>query len=265
MQRQNRRSMNVLAVSVMGVLGVMAACGAMMAQGPAGAAPGAGGGRGGGRGAGAPGAPGAAGAPQGAAPAARGGTSRIPLFFREEWKQDATNSEHPVSQESVANPNLELKLYGPNHDVLIAGSPTNETNPPHVWTGSCTTACAVALRDKNNFADMTGLARMKWLSKMSGFHEIRPIVKLASGTWLVGEHADGNNVDWLTNEFSISGMRWLTLDIARLVTTGNFVANPDLSKVDEIGFVDLTPASGHGPGGWADVATFEVYAKPVPR
>ena len=257
------RRMSVWTVGVMGIL----VAGAMLAQAPAGpgAAGGPGGpggaGRGAGRGAGAP----AAGTAQGAAPAARGGTSRIPLFFREEWKQDATNSEHPVSQESVANPNLELKLYGPNHDVLIAGSPTNETNPPHVWTGSCTSACAVALRDKNNFADMTGLARMKWLSKMSGFHEIRPIVKLASGTWLVGEHADGNNVDWLINDFSISGMRWLTLDIARLVTTGNFVANPDLSKIDEIGFVDLTPASGHGPGGWADVATFEVYAKPVPR
>jgi hypothetical protein len=34
----------------------------------------------------------------------------------------------------------------------------------------------------------------------------------------------------------------------------------DLSKVDEIGFADLTPGS-YGAGGWADVATLEVYAK----
>jgi hypothetical protein len=38
-----------------------------------------------------------------------------------------------------------------------------------------------------------------------------------------------------------------------------------MSKVDEIGFVDLLPGSGHGPGGWIDVATIEVYAKPVKR
>jgi hypothetical protein len=51
----------------------------------------------------------------------------------------------------------------------------------------------------------------------------------------------------------------------RLVTTGNFVDKPDLSKVDEVGFVDLIPASGHGPGGWSDVAQIEVYGKPVAR
>ena len=41
--------------------------------------------------------------------------------------------------------------------------------------------------------------------------------------------------------------------------------NPDLTKVDEVGFVDLMPGSGHGAGGWADVGKFEVYGKPVPR
>jgi hypothetical protein len=49
------------------------------------------------------------------------------------------------------------------------------------------------------------------------------------------------------------------------VTTGNFVDKPDLSKVDEVGFVDLTPASGHGPGGWSDVAQIEVYGNAVKR
>ena len=50
-----------------------------------------------------------------------------------------------------------------------------------------------------------------------------------------------------------------------LVTTGNIVDKPDLSKVDEIGFVDLMPGSGHGPGGWSDVAQIEVYGNAVPR
>ena len=147
----------------------------------------------------------------------------------------------------------------------MTGAATDENNPTHVWTGLCSTPCAVAFRDKNNFADLSGLARIKWVTKVSGFHQVRPIVKLADGTWLVGDHPDGSTVDWLTSEFSLSDVRWLRLDIASVFTKGNFVEKPDLAKVDEIGFVDLMPGSGHGPGGWVDVAAIEVYGRPVKR
>ena len=100
---------------------------------------------------------------------------------------------------------------------------------------------------------------------MSGFHQVRPIVKLADGTWLVGDRADGSTADWLSSEIPLAEVRWLRLDINNVVTKGNFVEKPDLSKVDEIGFADLTPGSGHGAGGWADVATVEIYAKSVKR
>jgi hypothetical protein len=39
----------------------------------------------------------------------------------------------------------------------------------------------------------------------------------------------------------------------------------DLTRVDEIGFADLMPGSGHGPGGWSDVAQVEVYGQAVAR
>jgi hypothetical protein len=206
--------------------------------------------------------PGAPAAPRVAGPA-RG---RAPLFFREEWKQTPAGGEHPVTPESIANPNLELKLYGTtSKDVQLTGAATDENNPTHVWTGLCSTPCAVALRDRNNFADLSGLARIKWVTKVSGFHQVRPIVKLADGTWLVGDHADGSTTDWLTSEFSLADVRWLRLDINNVFTKGNFVEKPDLTKVDEIGFADLLPGSGHGPGGWVDVAAIEVYGKPVKR
>jgi hypothetical protein len=38
---------------------------------------------------------------------------------------------------------------------------------------------------------------------------------------------------------------------------------PDLSKVDEVGFVDLIPGSGDGSGGHVNVASFELYGTPV--
>jgi hypothetical protein len=202
-------------------------------------------------------------APRVAAPARAG---RPPLFFREEWKQVPAGGEHPVTPESLSNPNLELKLYGTtSKEVQLTGAATDENNPIHVWTGLCSTPCAVAVRERNNFADLTGLSRIRWVTKMSGFHQVRPIVKLADGTWLVGDHADGSTADWLTSEIAFADVRWLRLDIANVVTKGNIVEKPDLSKVDEIGFVDLMPGSGHGAGGWADVAAFEVYAKAIKR
>ena len=202
----------------------------------------------------------------GAATSALAQPARRPgLFFREEWKQTGKGGEHPVLPESVANPNLELTLYGVSKDVLLAGAAGDDNNPTHVWTGMCASPCAVALRDRTNMADLTGLARIRWTTKMSGLHQVRPIVKLADGRWLVGDRGDGTAADWRVSEINLSELRWLVLDIEKVVTKGTFVANADLSKVDEIGFVDLMPGSGHGAGGWSDVAAIEVYGAAVTR
>src|SRR6185436_19577101 len=197
----------------------------------------------------------------------RGGPARRPaLFFREEWGQTEKGGEHPTGPESVTNANLELKLYGPTgKEVLLTGAKGDDNNPIHLWTGLCTTPCAVALRDKTNLADLTGLARIRWVTKMSGFHKVRPIVKLSDGTWLVGDRSDGSVADWQVSEFNLSEVHWLKLDIEKVVTKGNIVDKPDLSKVDEIGFVDLMPGSGHGAGGWSDVAAIDVFAGSVKR
>ena len=216
---------------------------------------------------------GRAGAPAGGAAApgqgarAGGGPARRPaLFFREEWKQNEKGDEHPITQESVANANLELKLYGPNaKEMDITGKAGDENNPIHVWTGLCTGSCAVLLRDKANFADLSGLARIRWNTKMSGYHQIRPIVKLADGNMYVGDQADGSTRDWIVSEISFADLKWVKFDGTKAVTTGNILDKIDLSKVDEVGFVDLMPGSGHGAGGWVDVAEVEVYANKVAR
>jgi hypothetical protein len=203
---------------------------------------------------------------QAKAKAEKKGPVRPPLFLREEWKPQAGGGEGSVGQSAVSSPNLELKLYGPSaKDFSLSGTPGDENNPVHLWTGLCPNICSAALRDKNNYADLTGLAKIRWVTKVSGFHKVHPIVKLADGTWLAGDFADGSTVDWHEAEFSLSEVRWLKFDAERGVTVGNFVEKPDLSKVDEIGFSDLMPASGHGPGGWSDVAKIEVWAKPVSR
>ena len=193
--------------------------------------------------------------------------TRPPLFFKEEWKQTEKGGEHPIEFASaLSNPNLELKVYGPTaKELLMTGAANDELNPTHLWTGMCTTPCAVALRHKTQMADLSGLARMRWNTKVSGFHQIRPIVKLADGTWLVGDRTDGTVRDWLYTEFSFGDVHWMKLDITRAVTTGSVLDKVDLSKVDEIGFVDLTQGSGHGLGGFSDVGWMEVYGGKVHR
>lgn len=199
--------------------------------------------------------------PAAAAPAR---AMRPPLFFREEWKQTAKGGEHPMTADSVGNSDLELQLHVPSGEILLTGAAGDENNPIHPWLGMCTSPCALTLRSKTKLADLTGLARLRWNTKMSGFHQVRPVVKLADGTWLVGDQASGSTRDWLVSEIAFADLRWLKLDITRVVTTGTLLDKVDLSKVEEIGFADLMPGSGHGPGGWSDVAQIEVYARSVP-
>ena len=98
-----------------------------------------------------------------------------------------------------------------------------------------------------------------------GFRPEGTIVKLANGDWLVGDHADRYTYDFHETEFYLADVRWIKLDIAKVQTKGTLLDKVDLSKVDEIGFVDLTPGSGHGLGGFSDVGWVEVYGKPVRR
>jgi hypothetical protein len=182
------------------------------------------------------------------------------LFFKETWKDLSGNV--PVTQDFVTNPNLVLSLYGAGKEDFGV---TNEGNMPHIWTGLCASSCALTLSHKENFVDLTGKAKIRWYTKTSGFHEVRPVLKLADGTWLIGDHVDANTFDYHESEFYLSEVRWLRLDMPKVQTKGNLLDKVDLSKVDAVGFADLTPGSGHGTGGYSDVAWIEVYGKPVKR
>jgi hypothetical protein len=213
-------------------------------------------------------APGAAGAAARDLPP----TPPPPLFFEEPWQQGTKadgsreTAEVPATQQNVSNGALTVEPIGPGgKDIQATGIPGNKGNPMHVWTGLCTTPCGLAFRHKQSYADLTGLASIKWNTKVSGLHAIRPVVKLADGTWLVGDQASGSTAGWLESELAFASMRWLKLDPESAVTKGNWVEHPDLRRVDAVGFVDLMPGSGHGPGGWSDVARIEVYGVAVPR
>ena len=200
-----------------------------------------------------------------------------PLFFTETWKQ--TGAERDVDNDVLTNPNLELKLYGAtSKQIQIAPTtPNTRQDPPNLWTGICNGPVAATLRHRNNYVDLTGRARIRWQTRSAGFHVVRPVLKLADGTFLVGDHADGDgsSENFIETEFSISSVRWLKLDIGTVTTVhadrskppevGRWVEHPDLSRVDEVGFADLMPGSGHGWGGFVNVGRIDVYGMPVKR
>jgi len=208
----------------------------------------------------------------GAAPqtAARSGPGRPPLFFSESWKSLPTppddHNAWPASQEGVASPNLELMLYGPSAREIQLVSSRGEAYPHNLWTGTTTSPSAAALRDRRRYVDLSSpLAKIRWVVRTSGFHQAWPIVRLADGTWLVGDRSSGPQADFNQIDVSIADLRWLRLDIARVVTVGTWIERPDLTRVDAVGFADLLPGSGHGPGGYVNVARIEVYGAPVGR
>lgn len=187
---------------------------------------------------------------------------RAPLFFREVWKQNEQGSEQPMTQANVANPDLVLSNYGCGgpEGLLMTGFDNNDANPMHTWTGVCEGASMFTLKHRTKLADLTGSARVRVNSKTSGFHKLRPVVKTSDGVWYIADLEIGTNADFLVTEHNFSEMRWMRLNAAKVAPTGNLLPTVDLSSVDEFGFADLLAGSGHGPGGWGDVAQIELYA-----
>jgi hypothetical protein len=197
-----------------------------------------------------------------------------PLFFREDWKLASgvpntfipEEPEHTVGQGDVANPNLEVHLYGDKVGPRIADQ-TYNNDITYVMTLLCTSNCAITLRDKNNDVDLTGVATIRWRTRISGFHFLHPILKLTDGTWLIGDKAASFSTNWVVSEIQLVDVRWRHLDIENVVEArdGKWVDNPNLSRVEEIGFTDLMRGAGHGSGGGSRVDWIEVYGKPTPR
>jgi hypothetical protein len=203
-----------------------------------------------------------------------------PLAFKVEWVRPANQEDTKVRympvQQNIADPNVVMTFYGQAKGCLTTGAPGSTQTPYGIWCGTAEGPLAVTYKLKNSFVDMTGLANIRWYTKTTGFHVIRPVIKLANGTLLVGDLTFESMAKLSVHEFSLLNIRWIKLDPERIVTTTNGPAaglpnvgiwyqNPDLSKIDEIGFADLIPGSGHGQGGYIQLGGIEVYGKPVAR
>ena len=187
--------------------------------------------------------------------------SRPGLFFREDWA--TTPAATPLTQDHVANKDLIVTLHGPGRDQIKKSHHDQPADDPYyVWSGQATGNWAVSLRHRRAFADLTGQSKIRWRSKQAGFRQLRIVLKLADGAWLVADQTDGPSEDWREREFIVSDLRWRRLDIAKVVE-GAWVEKPDLRKVDEIGFTDLM--GGGGTPACSRLDWIEAWCKSAPR
>jgi len=200
-----------------------------------------------------------------------------PLLFREVWQQPPhtgplTDENRRVTQQALTNPDLELRLYGTDARNIQA---TEHNGIPDLWNGFTASPVALTLRYKNAYMDLTGLTRMRWRTRTENLHVLHPVVRLANGKLLVGSQifqspqrrmvgSEGFTGNFVVSEVTFDDQRWFELDPEKVVVKLE-VNDPDLSRVDEIGYVDLMPGGGHGTAGCSNVSWIEVYATPRKR
>ena len=195
-----------------------------------------------------------------------------PLLFREVWQQPPhtgplTDENRRINSSALTNKDLELKLYGPDAGNIQV---TSHNGVPDLWNGFTTSPVALTLKHKGAYMDLTGLTRMRWRTRTENLHVLHPVVKLADGQLLVGSQtfqspqrrmigANGFTGNFVVSEVTFDDQRWFQLDPEKVIVKLE-VNNPDLSRVDEIGYVDLMPGGGHGTAGCTNVSWIEVYA-----
>jgi hypothetical protein len=205
------------------------------------------------------------------------GAVHPPLLFREGWQQPPhtgplNDENRRITPQALTNADLEYRLYGTDASNIQV---TEHNGVPDLWTGFTNSPVALTLRHKNAYLDLTGLTRMRWRTRTENLHVLHPVVKLADGSLLVGSQTfsspqrpmAGSNAysgSFVVSEVTFDDQRWFQLDPVKVVTMKE-VGNPDLSRVDEIGFVDLMPGGGHGFAGCSNVSWIEVYATPRKR
>ncbi len=196
--------------------------------------------------------------------------NRPPLAFREEFSEG--KAQEPANAESLQNKDLVSNQYGPGKGLY---DKTWHPNPPNlgafIWSGSCLQACAYTLSQPGFSYDLRGLAKVVWRTKVSGYHHLHLIIKTPDGKLYASDRSvDGPSTDYNVSEMIFPDLRWRQIDEKSMndlePAGGGMFATVDISKVDEIGWSDLTQGSGHGvQAGSSRVDWIELHARKVPR
>jgi len=182
------------------------------------------------------------------------------LLFREDWKE--IPAEIPVTQEHVNHPDLLLDLYGQTRDSIKKSHHDQPADDPYyIWSGLCRTNWAVALSYRDHRMDLSEFSKIRWRTKQAGLRELHILLKLEDGTWLVSQQGDPASADWRIREFNLEDINWYTIDMGT-ITEERAVHDPDLSRVEAVGFTDLM--RGGGSAACSRLDWIEIYGYLVP-
>lgn len=185
----------------------------------------------------------------------------VRLVFREDWKE--TPPVTPITQEHVANPDLILTRRGPGEAKIRKSHHDKPADDPfYVWSGEADATWAISLRHRASIMDLSAPAKIRWRAKQTGYRQLRVILRLADGRWLVSDQFDEASEEWRVREFDLAQVRWRTLDIEKVVE-GKWEPNPDLRRVEEVGCTDLMPG-GRTPAS-SRLDWIEVHGRAIPR
>jgi len=198
---------------------------------------------------------------------------RPPVAFREDW-MDATpgvptDYKDKDLDSHLQNKNLQHSRYGTGaKDIIYDRHVAPADDPGYIWLGACAAGpCVVTLKDKSDYLDLSHpMAKVVWRTKQGGFRQLRLVLKLADGTFLVSDRYAGPADDWNISEILIADVHWRILKIQdpRLYEDA-LVPKPDLTRVDEIGFSDLMLGGPGFTSGTSRVDWIEVHANRVKR
>ena len=183
------------------------------------------------------------------------------LFFREDWNHREPFEQ--VDQTHVANRRLIQSQWGPGGKVIKKRHHRTAADPYYIWSGAAPANCALTLRHREAYANLRGRSKIRWRTLESEFRRLHIVLRLADGTWLVSEESTGESKNWMESEHLVVDLHWRKLDIENILE-GPRLGNPDLGRVDEIGFTDLMRRGPSPPGSSSSASSrldwIEVYA-----
>jgi hypothetical protein len=195
-----------------------------------------------------------------------------PLLFREVWSKTPPQ-EQPVTGASLSNKDLTLHLYGDAAGVRKSAHPTEN----YLYTGETVSNWGLTVSDPTSRWDLTVKGKVMLKTRNSGYLFTHVMLKTVDGQWWVSEEGNPESTAWIEREYLLPDLHWRHLMMAdtpgggqqrkvipsRVPLVATQTGAPDLSRVEEIGFTDLTP------GGWipasSRVTEWAVYGKKVPR
>lgn len=201
-----------------------------------------------------------------------GGGEAASLIFREAWTR--APQAQPILQANLGNQDLVLHTYGDSANIRK----TFHTTEDYTYTGETVTNWALTVSDPKNYWDLARDGKVMLRTRNSGMRVTRIVIKTADGRYFVSEEGSPDSNVWMDREYVLSSLKWWTLlmtdtptnpitvrkpDASRQPIVPQAPGQPDLSRVDEVGFTDLMP------GGWipstSRVHSWALYGRKVAR